>query len=166
MRKEDAAWLAAAIDGEGSIMFYHRTYKSGTVGNPSEERTTLDMCASFFEGGGGIYARKNKKSKKIVYYFSITNQQIIKNVLTSIIPYLIIKKENAKKILKFYEGKINKIELKHSDKSNNRTLNNYKKGWRGDSESHRKAALKGIKNYKKGWRGESHRHKQISLNRK
>ena len=140
MKDVDAAWLAAAIDGEGTITVTKR--KNKIVGDGYSPKITIgNNCEEFVEkarriiGHGGIYSRKYeiRGESRITYQFNVGSRGVILLVLKEILPYLIVKKNNAEKIIAWLESNGSKgIVLEHSSKSisarNASNENNFKKG--------------------------------------
>jgi hypothetical protein len=143
----DAAWLAAVIDSEGTIT----VIKNGSapliiVVNNSKE--FLEHVRDIIECGGIHIKRRYKNNEeRITYDYRIQRLDVVINTLKAIIPYLIIKKNNAMKILSWLEsGRSTEITLEHSGCSYAAKKGNHaKKGNYGNSEAHREASLRGSK---------------------
>lgn len=98
--KEDAAWLAAAIDGEGCFRISpHRKEAKGCfranimVGNNSKE--FISKCFEI-TNMGNVYCYPNGKFNE----WQVGSNNASK-IAAEIYPYLIIKKEQAKVLMKF-----------------------------------------------------------------
>jgi len=104
MKEWERAWLAAAIDGEGTISL-HRN--GGGKVRPSLRgfsyapivlvcNTNLDFCkfAQKITGVGRIQTIKRKAPYKTLYRWVVTGRRC-KPILLEICPYLIIKEKHA-----------------------------------------------------------------------
>jgi hypothetical protein len=106
----EAAWLAAAIDGEGSFGLYDYGREGRRVliqmGNTNEafvgEMRRIIGC------GSSIYRTKfaaSHKGRKPIYHYVLKGSARCYWVLKQLVPYLIIKKEKASKIIRNLELK-------------------------------------------------------------
>jgi hypothetical protein len=92
------AYFAGLIDGEGCFMLTkhkNKDVKTGFGWNPSLRIANSDIRPLELlkkEVGGGITS-VIKNGKPFYYYFAYSN--ILRKILPDIIPYLIIKKEEA-----------------------------------------------------------------------
>ncbi len=97
MTEAEKAWLASAIDGEGSIIHTNRTLLIAVF------NTNLDYCketARLFGTNANISKRESKvKGWKTCYRAVLCGRIAVKEVLQQIMPYLIIKKEHATKLV-------------------------------------------------------------------
>lgn len=100
----EAAWLAAAIDGEGSIGLYNYTNDGRRtviqMGNTSkafvtEFRRIIGCGSQILRHNMG----KDHKGRKPMHYYNLKGSRRCCLVLTQVIPYLIIKKIKAKRIV-------------------------------------------------------------------
>lgn len=176
MEEWQKAWLAAAIDGDGSISInkYPRKRKDGTQGlfvKIGVYNAYEDFCRRAFElvGAGGVTERKGMKGRRH-YVFSCSGASDVKKVLMDIQPYLIVKAKNAELVLKFIDEKERGVveESKYIDSTESLKkakdgggARHHLKGWRGSSEAHRAAALHAKNNHLKGWRGDPEGHSNI-----
>jgi len=157
MKETDKAWLAAAIDGEGTIAWYVNR-KSGVP-----YITVCNNHKGFVEKAqkicryGGIYSRQAKLSTNYVY--TITQLNAVGYILKEIMPYLIVKKKKAEMVLEKILKKVDKLGVNEKGK------NNHLKGNKGNSEQHSKSAKCAKNNHLKGWRGNSDAHRRASLMR-
>jgi hypothetical protein len=179
MKKHDAAWLAAAIDGEGTIGIYRNAPKISIANN---SREFLEKAFRICRRCGGISVRQRKTDRGrtvvrardvkgmsgvlLTYSFTVARIDVVENVLREILPFLIIKKENARRVLKWLRsGREIDVRLTHSNKRWGR-LNKKKLGKRygegsgnwGRSEEHRRASLLPSNRHKSGWFGDSKGH--------
>ena len=110
--KEEAVWLACAIDGEGSIGLYTFVGDGRRVmvqmGNTSkafvqEFRRIIGCGSSIIRSN--FKKKSGHKGRKPMHYFSLKGSGRCYAVLQQVIPYLIIKKVKAKRIVKELESK-------------------------------------------------------------
>jgi hypothetical protein len=101
----DKAWLASAIDGEGTIRFYTtkhgRKYANVTVYNSNYDyvaKASDIMDCKIYKHS----TSNNRLTKKQMYQAMATNRASVEYVLTMIEPYLVIKRDKALAILKWY----------------------------------------------------------------
>jgi hypothetical protein len=167
MKDVDAAWLAAAIDGEGTISLVKnrsRTSFSPFIGvfNNNEE-----FCkkAERLVGSGGISKQGH------CYRFTTKRLDRVESTLKEILPYLIVKKSNAKLLLNWLMTRDEKIFdiLRGSRSKKMKDIvvckNNHLKGNRGRSEQHRRSALSAVNHHLKGNRVKG-AHKKASEKRR
>lgn len=103
----EAAWLAGVIDGEGSISIGLYNYKREgrrvliQMGNTNER--FVRKVRSIIGCGSRVRRHKfapSHKGRKLMYCYSLKGSIRCYFVLKQVLPYLIIKKQLAKKILK------------------------------------------------------------------
>ena len=91
-------YLAGFIDGEGSLGIYRHNELSIQIAQIN--RRVLDQIQSQYGGRVLIIrSRQNKKGHIHQYYLSRRNQ--VKIMIEDILPYLIVKKQEAEIVLKF-----------------------------------------------------------------
>jgi hypothetical protein len=116
MEVEKLAYIAGIVDGEGSIMimrcaskaFMAQRAKRGSAQphyHPSvrigmQNRSALDLIVETF-GFGKVYQEKAKPGRKPMFRFQIRSRDDVRNFLTPIMPYLLVKKEQAKLAIQF-----------------------------------------------------------------
>jgi hypothetical protein len=174
MRDVDAAWLAAAIDGEGTLSVVRRG-KNHWIATIRVFNNNLDFIKKvkkiIGDEVGGICERKNKLGN-ITFNYGTQRKGIIKKVIKDIFPYLIVKKHNARICLDFLKGKIKKddfsngsVMLNESRPNTSIGARNWLKGNYGDSDGHRRSALCASveSNSRKGNRGNLEQHKRAGL---
>ena len=128
MRKLDSMWLACAIDTDGwlslKIMNHHKAiYPRICIVNTNLE--FLEKAESVF--GGSIIARRhNNPNWKQCYTWQVGGLYIILPLLKKIIPYLIIKKNRAKLMLKFCKSR----EKIRGVTKNRKNISYTKKEWK------------------------------------
>lgn len=99
------AYMAALVDGEGSISLTARRGDLGrsqlrvTIANTSIALMTWVLGAY----GGRYYLCRSSARKKCYQWFCSGGVKRIKEVLVSILPYLVIKKRQAELGLKFID---------------------------------------------------------------
>ena len=100
----EAAWLAAAIDGEGSITFFIKRDKQS--GKPVIEPhvSIYNNSVPFLNyakkiiGFGNVYCKENRASE-----YRLNSQNLCYQILTQTFPFLIIKRLQARKVMQFCE---------------------------------------------------------------
>ncbi len=111
MAEPEKAWLAAAIDGEGTICFYKNNEGRRiivSIGNSvkdfvqkAKEITGVgNICC--FEKKTGI-ACLNGKKRKPIYYWRISGCNLGLQLIPKILPYLIIKKQKAEFLINEFD---------------------------------------------------------------
>lgn len=101
LNSNQKGWLASAIDGEGSITIdkKHKVY-SLRVTNTNKE--FVEYANKLFGERNNLYIDKRKiDGRKIMYVAHISNKKDVRKILKEIIPYLIIKKQQAIYLLEF-----------------------------------------------------------------
>lgn len=127
MSVEEAAYVAGFIDGEGTIGIIRETRKEALAGFRytayfsvcSTDMNVLEAIRSMM-GNGRIISTHHKKAKphhKDVFKLTLSPNQI-RDVVPKILPYLIIKREQALLVLEF-------LDIKQG--TNNYTNNNMEK---------------------------------------
>ena len=109
LQNYEASWLAAAIDGEGSIGKYNYG-KEGrrvivTVNNTNEQ--FIDRVKEYVGCGSKVkYAKFNESHKgtKPIYTYSLKGCARCYWLLNQLLPYLIIKKEKVIAIIQELEN--------------------------------------------------------------
>jgi hypothetical protein len=102
-------YLAGLIDGEGSIQIYkHRgTYEYRLkIGN-----TDLRLMQWLISNVGGKYyteTNRNKDKHKTLHQWRTTGINNTKKVLEEVVPFLVLKQEQAKILLKYFEAESTK----------------------------------------------------------
>ena len=94
----DYQYLAGFFDGEGNINVLKikgRFYLQLRFYNT--ERIVLDEIVGFLNVGK-IYSRQREGANRI-YELYITKREVIKKILTNLLPFLIIKKKHAQFVL-------------------------------------------------------------------
>jgi len=167
MEEKDKYWLAAAIDGEGSIGLMGKQ-KTPYIGVYNRYE---DFCKKAMNiiGYGSVLGYKPKNPKHSVRYrYACSQRDIVLKVLKDIYPILIVKKNNAEIIINLIESKFNLKSLDNLESLkpgclNSLNPNNHLKGFFGNSEKHRLSALKCENNHLKGFRGNPEQHRLNAL---
>jgi branched-subunit amino acid transport protein AzlD len=110
LREAEKAWLAAIIDGEGTITLVKRIdskYRRGFCYVPTLEisNTNKALLIRIWEliGEGGVYTDKRETpgwKRKWMYNGSAG---VLRAILPQILPYLIVKKGRAEKMLEYLQ---------------------------------------------------------------
>ena len=90
------AYLAALIDGEGSIIFGSKSQRIVTVANT--DYGLMEWLQSNF-GGNIRIGRAEGARRKTQYKWDLSQRLDVKLLLTSVMPFLVIKREKAVKML-------------------------------------------------------------------
>jgi hypothetical protein len=108
------SYLAGIIDGEGTIRINRcageATLKQLKRKNPihagqiSVGMSSREVCerlqAAF---GGSVREERVPAGCKVIYRWAITSRPMVISALRALLPYLIVKKEQAEEVLKFCE---------------------------------------------------------------
>ena len=104
----EAAWLAAAIDGEGYISFFlkddHHSHRHPsewpkivpTIEIANNSKPFLEYAKKII-GAGGVYSQGSKNC----FNYRLFTKSLCSQVLKQIFPFLIIKKYQARKVMQF-----------------------------------------------------------------
>lgn len=110
LKKWEAAWLAATIDGDGSIGLYNYGKEGRRVciqmSNTSQAfvqrmREVIGVGSSVMRAG----MDKSHKGRKQIYLYSLKGSNRCYKILKQIIPFLVIKKQKALDIVREFEEK-------------------------------------------------------------
>lgn len=107
----ESAWLAAAVDGEGSIGIYNGGGNQGRYAQIQVSNTDVRFVDRFKEiiGCGSSVMRTNfhkaHKGRKPIFHYALKGSSRCYWVLKQIEPYLIIKRDKALKIIEELETK-------------------------------------------------------------
>lgn len=99
-KKVDLAWLAAAIDGEGSIYCHSRyngtqLFKIIIMNTDIRFINKAKRIVGYDVGIETKIKKKHELGKKNIYTLSIANVAILRPLLKQLIPHLVIKKDKA-----------------------------------------------------------------------
>lgn len=125
MKIIDKAWLACAIDSEGSIGFYRRGFNQDGVPNRAVRCELVNTNREYMEKAAQLMKAKLKQRKmagqrkdghpyKLVYYVEVKHVKAY-NLLKLIEPFLIVKREKAKELFALYENDVIKSRSFHKD---------------------------------------------------
>jgi hypothetical protein len=106
-RERDLAYFAGIVDGEGSITITDSSHAQGrcffstSLGITSTDKVLIDWVVKTFGGWESCYTPKQTplNSRKKVYRWQITGENL-ETMLNLILPYLIIKQQEAEIMLK------------------------------------------------------------------
>lgn len=112
LEKHEASWLAALIDGEGTISIYRsarKENKSGWKYRPVVEINNTSMAlmqkiASLVPGWLTIHnkARNQKHGHKILYRFMTSTRHMV-DLIDEVSPFLIVKHNQSKVVRRMCE---------------------------------------------------------------
>lgn len=111
MNETEKAWLAGFIDGEGSIGLTKEYDQRKGVGyfhyRPALQisntvKSALDDAQEMIGGGYiSLLYRDKRGNRKPLYMYALRKQEILKQTLQSIIPYLRIKRKHAELLVAY-----------------------------------------------------------------
>jgi len=137
------AYIAGIIDGEGCITICRRKIKRLKTGNWYYEpqviisntyRGLLDFCVEYY-GGWIATLRKCKREHTTAYQWKTTGDEM-RSLLKDVLPYLIVKKRQARVVLSFprYNGNGQKCRTEREKKEQENLWFGIKKLNRGLSD--------------------------------
>ncbi len=105
--KEENAYFAGMVDGEGSVSVIgsletdrkHHYFPRAIITN--NHKGVCDIAKELY--GGCVYQRKDMEGRTSPCYNWVITSRLADKFLRLVLPYLIIKKEQAKLVLTFYE---------------------------------------------------------------
>ena len=102
-QQEALAYFAGILDGEGNVEVHYRHHNTIgtrlTISNTSLE--VMNWLLGNFDGT--VYARRSENSsRKTIYNWRISGEKA-RDLLKLVLPYLVIKVEQAKLVLRFWE---------------------------------------------------------------
>lgn len=105
-----ASWLAGVIDGEGSIGLYDfgREGRRVEIQMSNTNKEFVDKMRKVIGCGSQVKRtniHKTHKGRKPMYHYSLKGSNRCYCVLKQIIPYLVIKKQKAREIIRELEEK-------------------------------------------------------------
>ena len=114
------AWLAGIIDGEGCIRvsFSKNCYSAGVI-ITNTDKLMMDTIISL-TGLGKVHLQRRKDKSKDCLYWDIYSNKDILDLLTRMLPYLVVKKVRARICIDFcklklnYNGQGDKLEFYYS----------------------------------------------------
>ncbi len=110
MSEIECGWAAGVIDGEGSILLckaFNRRYRRGYFYRPQLEITNSNrsFLIRITEMVGEGTVQRNKKGDGFTKtrWAYIASAGVLRAILPQILPYMIVKKERARKMLEYFE---------------------------------------------------------------
>jgi hypothetical protein len=108
MKQWEKAWLAAAIDREGSITHSYcgdsycrlRHYRLSI----SNVNYAILRRTSRLIGFGKISKRNLKANKLPLHMYVLTDSRVLHDVLNEVLPFLIVKRNRSRKVSKYLES--------------------------------------------------------------
>ncbi len=123
----EAAYMAGFIDADGCIRLsavrlygnYIRAVPIVEISN--SRRGIIDWVASRVRTSGrwdtrGVYKAEESrycKQKWPHYHLSITGKERVKGLLTAILPYLIVKRKQAERVIAFIDSRLSRPQGRH-----------------------------------------------------
>jgi hypothetical protein len=99
------AYIAGIIDGEGSIMFVRRVKDPGggrcMVRVGMTYRPIIEWLAAF--GGKFNFSPRRAENRLDAYTWAVSRRRDVHHLLTSVLPYLIVKREKAEQAIAWCE---------------------------------------------------------------
>ena len=110
LSETDKAYIAGLVDGEGCFYIGRRTDKTGTVVfnlvvmvSQCDQEYLQYWCEKVGIGGVYMVERSKKHNHHNSYQWRIGGNKAIRKFISTIFPYLVLKKEQAKTALDFME---------------------------------------------------------------
>ena len=100
-------YMAAIIDGEGSIVIYPNSSSKGTYNSevvvPNTSLKLMEWLVGNFGGRYSVLYPKDSHgyNRKPLYRWRISGKKNRENLILGVLPYLVIKLEQAKVMLEF-----------------------------------------------------------------
>lgn len=99
----DWSYLAGFIDGEGSIVIYTKPRKRVIINIPNTHLESINEIKRFLKVGNVHTYKRGKDHWKPYSLYHISSHKEVKEILTNLLPYLIIKKQKALQAIKMIE---------------------------------------------------------------
>jgi len=106
----ERAWLAGVMDGEGSISLskvFNRLYRRAFLYRPQLEITNSNkpflVRIAEVIGEGTVHRNKKGDETTRTRWAYIGSAGVLRAILPQILPYMIVKREQAKKMLEYFE---------------------------------------------------------------
>lgn len=107
MSTTEKAWLAGFIDGEGSIVYYmagrNKSHKSWLISLGNTHLGSVEYCQKITGVGSVRLSKPAKGTHKAQWRWRVNPQREIAAIVRQILPYLVIKQEQASKFLSEFE---------------------------------------------------------------
>ena len=110
----EAAYLAGIFDGEGTVGLYNSRNRHESTVMITNTDPRLMLWIKDKIGYGCIATIRNSyhRRKHVVHHWRICNRPRVKDFLEAIIPYLIVKKDQAELLLSLWQLEGNKSKVK------------------------------------------------------
>jgi hypothetical protein len=124
----EAAYIAGFFDGEGTVSIYKRGSSYATKIAITNTHLPVIQYIATVVGGGSYKLKKARSSRHKQGYTWIVNADFARTLLEQLLPYLIVKQEQAKLAIEFQlrlhdaQSRIDKA-WQHEYYLRNRTLN-------------------------------------------
>lgn len=146
----EAAWLAGVIDGEGSIGLYNygKEGRRVLIQMSNTNKAFVEKVRHVIGCGSNVVRHKFSgahKGRKPIYHYTLKGSARCYIILKQILPFLIIKKEVAKKIIKEIEEKPFGRWKNCTKEARQKQSNWAKKSWQ--NPIHRSNRVKGMRNH-------------------
>ncbi len=106
LSNDEAAWIAAMIDADGTISWSQRSAKHRllqvAVSNTSEE--IISTCLRLVGDGGVSGGKPGTEGVLPVWVWNLANRESLHDLLPRIIPYLAAKRGKAEEMLAYLKG--------------------------------------------------------------
>lgn len=102
---ETLAYTAALVDGEGSIGFRKKRYPFVAIYNTDDR-----LIRWLLRNIGGRRSGVDKRGRKACHCWAISSINDVRLFCEMLLPYLVIKKKSAQKVIAFIERKYGKTD--------------------------------------------------------
>lgn len=96
----ELSYLAGIVDGEGSIGFIKEIRATISIYNTDE-----NLMKWIVEKVGGVAKPRGKNGRKPCFHWHLNSARNVYLLCIKLLPFLIIKKEKAEKVITFLEAK-------------------------------------------------------------
>lgn len=105
MTEVEKAYLAGIFDGEGTIGYYdyRKRHESTVMITNADPRIMTWILEKIGYGCVTTIRKAYDRRKHIVHHWRISNRPRVKDFLEAIVPYLIIKKDQAELLLELWK---------------------------------------------------------------
>jgi hypothetical protein len=117
LKEIDAVYLAAIIDGEGSIGINEATSGKGKkyfqpkVSINNSDIRLIEWVGKILFDFQLYYEKENPPNRKIVYHALVIGIAPVYAVLSAVYPFLLLKKERAELVLEYTGSRIGSLNL-------------------------------------------------------
>ena len=152
LKKWEASWLAAVIDGEGSIGLYNygKEGRRVYIQMANTDKAFVERMREIIGAGSNIGRfkwHKSHKGRKQIYYYSLKGSNRCYKIIKQIVSYLVIKKQKALDIIEELEAKPFGRWVNATDESRKKAAEECKKRWA--DPSFREMTIRKMRNYHK-----------------